>query len=140
MAAMKLFDYLNAIMWDKSDLDFNDPEIEKGYDIFIINRFLSMIELYVVMINMINITPLPSKKHHYEWLKSVIPRARKKIEYMKKGKPEIEDAMIAIARYYEVGKKEAELYARLLPKKEIERIIDLFKDGKDGNKSMLEAK
>jgi hypothetical protein len=139
MAAMKLFDYLNCIMWTKENLDFTDPEIEKGYDVFIINRFLSMIEIYVSMINMININPMPSKKHHYEWLRSVLPKAHQKINYIKKGKPEGEEAIAAIARFYEVGKKEATIYTRLLKKEEIEEIINIFKDGKDGKNFALET-
>lgn len=139
MAAMKLFDYLNCIMWTKQDLDFTDPEIEKGYDIFIINRFLSMIELYVLAINMINTTPMPSKKYHYDWLRSILPKAHHKISYMKKSKPEGEEVITAIAKFYEVGKKEADIYTRLLPKAEIEKIIDMFKDGKDGKNFALET-
>jgi hypothetical protein len=132
---MKLFDYLNEIMWSKSELDFNDCEINKEYNIYIINSFLSMIEIYLPLINMVNMNPMPSKKDHYNFLRFSLPKQRHKIVYIKKTKEDDEETTKLIAEYYEVSIREAKLYKTLMKQDNINNIVNIYKDGKSDSKT-----
>ena len=51
---MNIFQMLDEICDYKTDLDFDDPEINKAYDIYMINRYLSMVEMLVPVVVLIN--------------------------------------------------------------------------------------
>ena len=127
---------LKQINYEKSDLDFDDPEIYKAYDIFMINRYMSCVETFVPFVEIANTLKLP-KKSHYEFYKSIIPKNNTFINYIKKKKDEETDKILrCISMYFEVGSNESRIYMEMLNHNQIERIVSKFKYGKDGKKEV----
>jgi hypothetical protein len=122
-----LFYFINCMTVDKKDLDLSDDELNKAYDIFMINRFLSMVEIIIPFINDINKSGW-TKQSHYNFLKDVLPKQKLYIKYIKKSKKNIDESLY-IAKYFEIGKRDAEMYLKFLSEKEINEIVNLYKIG-----------
>ena len=123
MAKKTLFDYLNNICVDKLSITNDDTD----YTPYMINRFVSMSHLYVPMVNEINKYQLPSTVHN-EYMCSVLPKRKQYFKYLKKPKEDknYTKNIECLCRYYEIGKKEAELYLDMLSKEQIKEITDLY--------------
>jgi hypothetical protein len=126
---MELFEYLNAMTKDNKELDFDDEEIKKNYNNFIINRFVSMAEAYIPLVNEINQYDLP-KSVHYRYFWSALPKKNHYFKYIKKGKDLDIDEKKYIAEYFEVGLKDAERYIEILNEQQIAEILKVFKFGR----------
>lgn len=119
---MSLFDYFGEITTGKTNL--SDEQL-KGYSAYMINRLVSMSDIYLPLSNEINKYQIPADIH-YEFWKSVLPKRKMYNKYIK-SKTIKEDDLLLVARYYEVGKKEAELYMSQLSTEQIASIVDLYK-------------
>ena len=126
---MELFDYLNAMTKDNKDLDFDDEEIKKGYTPFMINRFVSMAEVYIPLVNEINRYDIP-KATHYRFFWSALPKKAHYFKYIKKSKDLDIDEKKFIAEYFEVGLRDAERYIEILSEEQITEILNVYKFGK----------
>ena len=112
--------------------DFNDEE-KKSFNVFIINKGLSMNPNYLEIVNMVqNFTGLnqvlsqkevfniyfkllPNKFRFYKWIKGIKNKKEKeKTEYL--------------AMHFKVSTREAYDYLRLLDKKTINKIIKNYKN------------
>lgn len=127
---MELFDYLKALTDKNEDLDFDNEEIRKDYQPYMINRFVSMAEVFTQVVNEINRYDLP-KSVHFRYLFSVLPKRKQFFHYIKKKKDLTQTEKLVIANYFEVGLKEAERYIQLLDEKQVEEILELFHYGKN---------
>jgi hypothetical protein len=84
-----IFDFLNGILFTKKEIPSGTIEDEKNFDIFMINRWVSMVDKDCAKIinettNRIS-SALPSKKAQYDFLSSVIPKQKfRKIHYIKR--------------------------------------------------------
>lgn len=128
--AISLFDILNEICYHKSDIDFDDPEISKAYDVYMINRFLSTVEIFLPAIQDLNEAHLP-KQIHYNFLRTVIPKGMYQFDYPKKTKNEDAEIIESLARLLEVGIKEATEYLKIIDDKTIKRLTNVFKRPKN---------
>jgi hypothetical protein len=133
---MSLFEHLHEITVKKTDLDFSDDNVSKNYSAWMINRFLSMKDFYLPIVNDMNKFDLP-KDVHYRFYKTTIPRMSSKqfFPYVKNTKTDLElrDRKY-IAEYFDVGLKEAEIYIRLLSEEQIKKILDSYRYGKGKGK------
>ncbi|MFW6122156.1 MAG: hypothetical protein ACOC80_14840 [Petrotogales bacterium] len=127
---MELFDYLDGLTVDNKDLDFSDEEVNKGYPDYMINRFVSMSEIYVPVVNEINKYDVPNSTH-YRYYFSILPKRKHYFKYVKKKKDLDQKEKMVIARYFEVGLKDAERYIQLLDEKQIKEILEIFSYGKN---------
>ena len=128
---MELFDYLKAITEKKDpELDFNNDEIRKEYQPYLINRFVSMCEIYIPLVNEINKYDIP-KEINYKYYHSVLPKRKQYFSYIKKSKDLNKDEKIIIAKYFQIGLKEAEEYISLMSENEINEILNMFRYGKN---------
>lgn len=127
---MKLSEYLNAITKDKTELDFNDNEVKKGYVPYIINRFVSMCDLYIPIVNQINQYDL-SKDIHFKFYQALLPKRKQFFKYIPKAKDLNVDEKRKIAKYFEIGLKEAEQYIRIMSQEDIDKILEIYKGIKD---------
>jgi hypothetical protein len=125
-----IFYFLKAMTVDKKNIDFSNDEFEKKYDVYMINRFVSMVECYIPVVNELNKHEM-SKCSHYNFLKNCLPQQKIYFKYIKKSKDLTIQEKKYIAHYYEIGLKEAELYINHLTKEEIEKIINVYKYGKN---------
>lgn len=127
---MKLFDYLDAMTVDNKNLDFNDDEVNKKYPAYMINRFVSMSEIYVPVVNEINKYDVP-KDTHYNYYFSILPKRKHYFKYINKKKDLTQKEKIIIAKYFEIGLKDAERYIQLLDEEQISEILEIFVYGKN---------
>ena len=115
---MNPFEFLNAINYTKKDL-MVDPENEKHYNSFVINRSLSYFPDTVAIANEMN------KYHHldsrlqFSFLINII---RKRKRFSKWIKPEIENDVEVVKRYYGYSNEKARQILPLLTPQQIDII------------------
>jgi len=124
-----IFDFLKGMTQNKEVLDFNDNSIQRNYSPFIVDKYVSMVNLFLPVANAMNKTRDLPKKMHYEFYKSVLPKKNIFFKYIKK-KKEDDTAIDCIARYYEVSYREAKLYLSMFTKDQINQIVDKYNFGK----------
>jgi len=127
---MELFDYLTAMTVKKEDLDFDNEEVRKGYQPYMINRFVSMSEVFIHIVNEVNRYDLP-KSAHYAYFSSFLPKRKQFFKYIKKKKDFTLIEKKVIANYFEVGIKDAERFIQILEEEQIKEILEIFKYGKN---------
>ena len=115
---MNPFEFLNAINHTKKDL-MVDPENEKHYNSFVINRSLSYFPDTVAIANEMN------KYHHldsrlqFSFLINII---RKRKRFSKWIKPEIENDVEVVKEYYGYSNEKARQILPLLTPEQIQTI------------------
>lgn len=118
---MNIFDHLKNITTTKG------PYLgDEGWNNWMINRYLSMDPNYCEVVNIVQKNTWQMKGEYlYNLYKDLIPKQYVFLKYIKTSKkvdykPEEVDA---VASYFEVSKKQAKEYINMLPKKELEVII-----------------
>jgi len=119
-----IFYFLNSMTSTKEDLDFSDDEIKKGYEKFFINKWVSMCELFIPLVNEINKYDIP-KNVHYEYYKNSLPKRKVFFSFIKKEKIEDDDynKLVCLCNYYQIGMKDAKEYLLLMSNSEVEKIV-----------------
>ena len=138
---MNPFDHIKNLhtkqrSWD----DFNDEE-KKSFNIFIINKALSMNPNYLNIVNMVQrytnnlLDPkevfnlyfnlLPNKFRFYKWIKGTKDKNKEKYQIL--------------AQHFKCSSREAKDYMELLDKKEINRILKLYKNDNTTSKKTLSS-
>ena len=124
---MNLFDWLNNMTIDKKDFNSFAPDDQKSYNQYQINRFISMTEIYVPMVNTINkCKDLPDSIHH-NFFSNILPKRKQYFQYIKKSKDLLIDDRKILMEYFECGKKEVETYINILGEDDIKKILELYK-------------
>ena len=128
---LTLWDHLNNLTINKTELnDKNDVE-SKSYNIYLINRFVSMCELYIPIVNEVNKYGNIPKKLHHTFLLNILPKRKQYFKYIKKGKELNETELSYIAEYFEIGIREAKMYINLLSEENVKEIIKLYTFGRN---------
>lgn len=116
-----IFDHLKNITTTKG------PYLgDEGWSNYMINRYLSMNQDYIELINIIQKNTWQMKSEHlYSLYKDIIPKSNVYLKYIKgktssKHKP---DEIEAVQKYYQVSKREAKDYIDLLSKDDIKDIL-----------------
>lgn len=128
--AFDIFQHLKNLTSEKIPWDARNDAFVKAYDKFQISRFLSMIDLFLPLVNQVNRYPNISKEAHYNFFLSVLPKRQFYFKYIKKEKEVNKEAKEAIAEYFEIGKKEVDSYIEQLTEHQIEQIVKKFEGGK----------
>ena len=125
MKKLSLFDHLNNITLTKSDLDVNDEQ-SKSYNNYMINRFMSMSEIYIPVVNEINKYELPKDVHH-RYYSAVMPKRKYYFKYIKQ-KKEIDDkTRELLCEYFQCANGEMEYHLQILTNEQIKKIVNLYK-------------
>lgn len=129
---MTLFEHLHEITVRKSDLDFTDDNVNKNYSQYAINRWMSMIDVYIPIVNELNRYVAMDNQTHYRFYKSVIPKRNQKqyFPYIKKVKDLTFEEQKYIAHYFEIGTREAKEYIKILSEEQIHEILETYRHGK----------
>ena len=123
----QLFDFLNAINFDKTNL-LSDEANLKVYSPYIINKGLSFNQDTVLYANEMNIHWQVPKEAHFNFLKGVIP---KKKRFSKWAKAENIEDLDLIQEYYGYSHEKARVALKLLNGEQIEAIrVKLDKGGR----------
>ena len=122
--AMNLFDYLSSITDKKRDLD--EDEL-KGYPVYMINRFVSMVDMYVPVVAELNQYQLDPFTHH-KFLSAFLPNRKQYFKYLKKNKEDVKQSTRkAIMDYFQVGPRDADHYLEILTEEQAEEIEKLYR-------------
>ncbi len=121
--SVTLFDHINQLTQFKKKNFWENLTVseKKTFNVYIINRFLSMDMDYIDFINLIQqytigiLTP----KQTYDVYMDFIPKNKVYLKYMKSRKefPYDKEILDYVVRYFEVSKKEAEQYVNIFLKK-----------------------
>ena len=114
-----------------SDIDFSIESIEKSYDQYIVNKFLSMDNRLIFLAEMLNTMHNLTNAQHFDIIKEALPKEKFKIRYIKKSKDLTLIEKKYIANYFEIGLREAEIYIDSMDDYEISCIIDKYRYGKN---------
>lgn len=102
MAKPTLFDFLNGMTIHKTEFDFTDNEIDSAYSQYMINRFISMSEVYLPIARELVRGRYPNDVH-YNMLKSMMPKQKIYFPYIKPVKKYSDKELLILSNYYEVG-------------------------------------
>lgn len=123
---MTLFDHLNNICLDKKILNQNDKESIKNYDSFMINRFISMSEIYLDLVNTINHYSDIPKHIHSRFYSFIIPKRKQFFKYIKKKKDINQDNKKYIMDFFNCGSNDIEKILDILSEDQIKKIVKLY--------------
>ena len=117
---MNIFDHLKNITITKG------PYLgEEGWNNWMINRFLSMNQDYIEVVNIVQKNTWQMKGEYlYNLYRDIIPKQYVFLKYIKSNTKQdynVEE-IEAVQQYFEVSKKEAKEYINMLPKEELEII------------------
>lgn len=122
---MSPFDFVNAITYNKQDL-FQDPQAEKDYVPFIVNRALSYFPDTVLYANAVNTTNIP-KQWQFDFLRLSVSKRKRFSKWSKKDS--VSDDVRAVQEYYKYSVEKALEVMSILSKDEIEKIKQLMVKG-----------
>jgi len=121
-----IFRILKYIMVDKKDWKELTEEEQNSFNNYMVNRFLSMNQDYVELVNIVQKNTWQMKAEHlYNLYKDIIPKGYVFSKYIKSTtkKEHNWEHIFAVMKYYEVSRREAKQYIELLSKKEVEKIV-----------------
>ena len=99
---MKPFDFVNSITFNKQDL-FEDPQADKDYIPFIVNRSLSYFPDTIMYANEMNMHSALPKEWQFDFLRLTISKRKRFSKWVKKD-PLSED-IEAVSKYYQYSTK-----------------------------------
>jgi|TARA_R110000787_G_scaffold126211_1_gene237452 hypothetical protein len=122
---MNPFDYVNAINYSKKDI-MQTRDDEKAYSPYMVNRSLSYFQDTVVLANEMN------KYHHLDsrlQFSFLINIVRKRKRFSKWVKPELENDLESVKRYYGYSNEKARQVLSLLSPSQIKLIKEKVNKG-----------
>jgi len=124
------FDHLNQVIKDKKSNYWQKlaEQDKKTWNTFMMNRYLSMNPEWIVMVDLFQ------KYNHtldnelcYIIYANYIPKGKPFLRYIKRDKDGTNKELIKyISEYYECSIKEADDYMEILPKADLEIMLDQF--------------
>jgi hypothetical protein len=134
-----LFDWLKELTGEKRDWDsFSDKEKE-SFNPYMVNRFLSMHQPFVELINYVQTIPYTDKEKYYKMYCGLLPKQNVWLKYIKSTvKQPKQELTEALASIYNFSTREASDMISVLTKTELKtilskagyqekEIVDLFK-------------
>ena len=125
-SSLSLFDWIKQIISFKKNWNDFSEEDKKTYNVFMINKFLSMNQGYLDIVNYVQKLNIQDKEKSYIVYCSKIPKSQKTyFPYIKTTKkPQDPELLGNISKYYECSNREASEYLELLSKDEVKDILD----------------
>jgi len=127
-----LFDWLKELTGKKRDWDsFSDKERE-SFNPYMINRFLSMHQPFIELVNYVQTIPYTDKKKYYTVYCGLLPKQNVWLKYIKsKMKQPTTELVSALSKIYECSTREAANAVVTLDNEHLEEI--LYKAGYQPN-------
>ena len=137
---MKIFDWLNQITLNKQPWDSFSEEDHKSFNAFIINRFLSMNEDWIEIVNMLQqYTIGMDSKDVYTLYINLIPKGKQFLKYIKgKADRKYNKELIKIlCNHFECSRLEVIQHMTLLSKEQLKNTLTLYGKNKKEIKMLL---
>jgi len=121
---MTLFDWLKELTGKKRDWDsFSDKERE-SFNPYMVNRFLSMHQPFIELVNYAQTIPYTNKKKYYTVYKELLPKQNVWLKYIKsKMKQPTIELVTAIANIMECSQREAVNAVATLDNDHLEEVL-----------------
>ena len=121
---MTLFDWLKELTGKKRDWDsFSDKEKE-SFVPYMINRFLSMNQPFVELVNYVQTIPYTEKEKYYTVYCGLLPKQNVWLKYIKtKMKQPKVELVEALAKMYECSTREAANMVIVMDNNDLEEIL-----------------
>ena len=141
---MTIFDWINQINYEKKSWDLFSKAEQKTFNTFIINRWLSMDEELIQIVNYFQkySIGLLEPKDTYMWYRDIIPKKKRFNKYIKGKKAMKYDSELitTICKYYETSKNECIEYIEMMDKKQLISILELHGKEPKQIKKLLKGK
>ena len=141
---MTIFDWINQINYEKKSWDSFSEAEQKTFNTFIINRWLSMDEELIQIVNYFQkySIGLLQPKDTYMWYRDIIPKKKRFNKYIKGKKAMKYDSELitTICKYYETSKNECIEYIEMMDKKQLTSILELHGKEPKQIKKLLKGK
>lgn len=122
---MNLFDWLNQITYTKQPWETFTEEEKNEFNVYMINRFISMDPNYVDVVNLIQRYPTCSNKMVYKFYCDLLPKKKSFFRYIKAKSKFDTETISKISEYYQCSTREAKEYVTILTDKEVENILNV---------------
>lgn len=116
---MTPFDFVNAITFNKDDL-FEDPQAEKDYVPFIVNRALSYYPDTILYANEVNVHGQMPKRWQFDFLKGTITKRKRFSKWAKKEASTAD--LTAVKEFYKYSTERAMEVMSILSREQIEYV------------------
>ena len=116
---MTPFDFVNSINYNKTNL-FEDPQAEKDYVPFVVNRALSYFPDTVLYANEMNVNSSAPKQWQFDFLRSAVPKRKRFSKWFKK--PGETADLAAVQEFYKYSTEKALEVMSILSAQQIEFI------------------
>ena len=123
---MSPFDFLNAINDNKKNL-FEDPQAEKDYSSFMINRGLSYFPDTILYANEMNKAGDIPKKWQFDFLVQSIPKKRRFSKWHKKDANS--DTLKLLMKHYKYSEKKAYEVIDLMSQTQLQELQAAYETG-----------
>ena len=141
---MTIFNWINQINYEKKSWDSFSEAEQKTFNTFIINRWLSMDEELIQIVNYFQkySIGLLEPKDTYMWYRDIIPKKKRFNKYIKGKKAMKYDSELitTICKYYETSKNECIEYIEMMDKKQLTSILELHGKEPKQIKKLLKGK
>ena len=127
---MNLFDWLNEITYSKRPWDNFTDEEKNEFNLYMINRFISMDSNYVDVVNLIQRYPNCSNRVVYKFYCDLLPKKKSFFRYIKSKSKFETETINKISEYYQCSTREAKEYTTILTDSEVENILNVGTSGK----------
>ena len=117
--SVELKDWLNSINHTKENIIDIDPDLEKDYPPYIINKCLSGFVDTILFSNEMNMSSHLDKKMQYDFYINIVRKRKRFSPWLRKEKI---DDLEQIKRYYGYSNEKAQIALTLLTKEQLEFI------------------
>ena len=127
---MTIFEWINQILVHKKPWDsFNETD-QKTFSPFIINRWLSMDEEFIEVVNYFQkyTIEILEPGEVYKCYCDMLPRGKRYNKYIKSKKQKKYDPILidVMCKYFECGKQQVDEYLGLIHKEELKQILEMY--------------
>ena len=123
-SAMTIFNWLEQITYEKKDWKSFTEDQQSSFNSYMVHRFLSMYEGYIDITNVVQKFPYTEKETIYNTYKSMIPKKKIFLKYIKSTRKKTSDSLLVhIADYFTCGFGEAEELTYILRKEGVHHIL-----------------
>ena len=141
---MTIVEWINQILMYKTPWENFDESDHKTFSPFIVNRWLSMDNDFLEIINFFQkySIGLLEPRDTYKWYCDVLPKGKRFNRYIKgKKQTKYEKELIEmVCKYFEVSKKECIEYIELIDKEQLKSLLELYGKEPKQIKKLLKGK
>ena len=127
---MTIFDWIGQILVDKKPWDSFTEEEQKTFNAFIINRWLSMDEEFIEVVNYFQKYAVGTlePREVYKWYSDFLPKGKRFNKYIKGKKDKKYDPELIniMCEYFQCSKTEVKENLSLISKEELKEILQKY--------------